>query len=55
MQEKPCCSNCVNGCDKNDSSDNNTLYCEAKEQYVKNDGICQWYDRVKSVWKRKDR
>ena len=55
MQEKPCCSNCVNGCNKNDSSNSNTLYCEAKEQYVKNDGICQWYDRAKSVWKRKDR
>ena len=55
MEEKPCCVNCVNKSYKGRGDNNLVLYCEAKEEYVLNDGICQWYDRAKNTWKRRDR
>lgn len=53
MNETPCCMNCVNKTFKGEGHDNLVLYCEAKERFVKNDGMCQWYDRDKKIWNRR--
>lgn len=53
MNVDPCCANCVNKTYKGEGTNGLVLYCEAKEQYVKNDNLCQWYDRAKNVWKKR--
>ena len=55
MEYTPCCANCVNKSYKGESNDGLTLYCEAKEQYVRRDGMCQWYDRNNNVWKKRNK
>ena len=51
----PCCGNCMNKSYKGEDSNGLTLYCEAKEQYVRRDGMCQWYDRNNNVWKKRNK